>query len=48
MSRRSIFAETTQGPYCFDADTMLMKVTQDGDGYLAVLVLAADSDADGS
>ncbi|GAA2379349.1 protocatechuate dioxygenase [Catellatospora methionotrophica] len=29
-------------------DTMLMKVTQDGDGYLAVLVLAADSDADGS
>lgn len=29
-------------------DTMLMKVTQDGDGYLAVLVLAADSDADGA
>ncbi|WP_155374232.1 dioxygenase family protein [Catellatospora vulcania] len=29
-------------------NTMLMKVTQDGDGYLAVLVLAADSDSDGS
>lgn len=29
-------------------DSMLMKVTEDGDGHLAVLVLAADSDADGS
>ncbi|GIF98492.1 dioxygenase family protein [Catellatospora citrea] len=28
--------------------TMLLKVTEDGDGHLAVLVLAADSDADGS
>ncbi|WP_144121897.1 protocatechuate dioxygenase [Catellatospora sichuanensis] len=29
-------------------NTMLLKVTEDGDGYLGVLVLAADSDSDGS
>jgi hypothetical protein len=28
-------------------DSMLMKVTPDGDGYLGVIVLAADADKDG-
>jgi protocatechuate 3,4-dioxygenase beta subunit len=29
-------------------DSMLMKVTEDGDGYLGVIVFAADSDKDGA
>jgi protocatechuate 3,4-dioxygenase beta subunit len=29
-------------------DGMLMKVTEDGDGYLGVIVFSADSDKDGS